>query len=160
MSELLIDQLLYLLDEAFDGNEEHSLLGNLSTVTDDAWLWTPSGGTRSIRDIVAHVGNAKYVYDNQAFGDGTLFWPRGMAEAHKMTVSLSSALIWLRERHRRLHASIAALEDDDLMLQRKVHYGGTAETRFIISVVTEHDLYHAGEINHLRALKQGTDRWP
>jgi hypothetical protein len=23
-----------------------------------------------------------------------------------------------------------------------------------------HDLYHAGEINHLRALLRGTDRWP
>jgi hypothetical protein len=23
-----------------------------------------------------------------------------------------------------------------------------------------HDLYHAGEINHLRALLQSTDRWP
>jgi hypothetical protein len=23
----------------------------------------------------------------------------------------------------------------------------------------EHDLYHAGEINHLRALRHGADRW-
>jgi len=23
-----------------------------------------------------------------------------------------------------------------------------------------HDFYHAGEINHIRALLQGTDRWP
>jgi hypothetical protein len=23
-----------------------------------------------------------------------------------------------------------------------------------------HDFYHAGEINHLRALLQGSDRWP
>jgi hypothetical protein len=29
------------------------------------------------------------------------------------------------------------------------------------SVVTmiQHDLYHAGEINHLRSLNQGTDQW-
>lgn len=160
MPKLIIEQLLYLLDEAFEGNEEVSLLGNLATVNDDDWLWTPSGGSRSIRDIVAHAGNAKYVYQNQAFGDTTLFWPRGMAEGHKMSASLSSALIWLREGHRRLHDSIAALDDNDLLLQRKVHYGGTAETRFIISVAIEHDLYHAGEINHLRDLKQGTDRWP
>jgi hypothetical protein len=36
-----IGQLLYLLDEAFEGNEEHSLLGNLRTVTPDDWLWLP-----------------------------------------------------------------------------------------------------------------------
>jgi hypothetical protein len=23
-----------------------------------------------------------------------------------------------------------------------------------------HDFYHAGEVNHLRALLQATDRWP
>jgi hypothetical protein len=160
MPKLVIEQLVYLLDEAFEGNEEVALLGNLATVHDEDWLWTPPGGTRSIREIVAHAANAKVVYENQAFGDATLFWQRGMAEAQKMTASLSGAVFWLREGHRRLRESIASLNDQDLTVQRKVHYGGTKPTRFIISVVIEHDLYHAGEINHLRALKQGTDRWP
>jgi hypothetical protein len=30
----------------------------------------------------------------------------------------------------------------------------------IIRIMIAHDLYHAGEINHLRSLLQGTDRWP
>jgi hypothetical protein len=29
----------------------------------------------------------------------------------------------------------------------------------IISIMIEHDVYHAGEINHLRSLMQGTDYW-
>ena len=73
-------------------------------------------------------------------------------------VGLLDETLFYREGHRRLRESIAALKDHDLSLQRKVHYGGTAETRFIISVMIEHDLYHAGEINHLRALRQGNDR--
>ena len=24
----------------------------------------------------------------------------------------------------------------------------------------QHDIYHAGEINHIRALRQKTDKWP
>jgi len=27
-------------------------------------------------------------------------------------------------------------------------------------VIIEHDVYHAGEVNHLRALRQDDDRWP
>jgi len=33
------------------------------------------------------------------------------------------------------------------------------ETRWIIAVMIEHDLYHAGEINHIRALRQRNDGW-
>ena len=33
------------------------------------------------------------------------------------------------------------------------------ESRWIIAVMIEHDLYHAGEINHIRALRQGNDGW-
>jgi hypothetical protein len=40
-----------------------------------------------------------------------------------------------------------------------VHMGGQLPTRQIISIMIEHDLYHAGEINHLRALMQETDYW-
>lgn len=29
----------------------------------------------------------------------------------------------------------------------------------IIQIMIGHDYYHAGEINHLRSLLQGNDRW-
>lgn len=56
MTRPAVDQLLYLLDEAFTGQEWHALLPNLRTVTPDAWNWLPPGGHRSIRAIVQHVG--------------------------------------------------------------------------------------------------------
>jgi hypothetical protein len=31
------------------------------------------------------------------------------------------------------------------------------ETRKIVAGMTLHDIYHAGEINHIRALAQGND---
>ena len=33
------------------------------------------------------------------------------------------------------------------------------ETRWIIKSMIEHDLYHAGEDNRMRALGQRNDRW-
>jgi len=158
-----VEQLLYLLDEAFEGNEEHSLLGNLRTVTPDDWLWVPPGGARSISQIVRHAGGAKYMYENHAFGDGSLTWSdpllEGPEEEDKAVPAVERLIEWLRKGQRRLRDSIAALDDDELARPRKTHWGELAETRWIISVMIEHDLYHAGEINHIRALRQKNDRW-
>jgi hypothetical protein len=56
--------------------------------------------------------------------------------------------------------SIAALDDDaELLRLRLTNWGEREETRWIITVMIQHDLYHASEINHLRSLRQGTDRW-
>ena len=33
------------------------------------------------------------------------------------------------------------------------------EPRWLVRVMIEHDLYHGGEINHIRSVLQGADRW-
>ena len=61
---------------------------------------------------------------------------------------------------RRLRDSVAALTgDEELLRERRANWGDMAETRWLIKTTIEHDLYQAGEINHLRALRQETDRW-
>ena len=152
-----ISELLDLLDEAFQGTRWHSLLRNLETVTPNDWLWVAPDGRRSIRDVVAHVGACKFMYDNQAFGDGTLSWDDPLVAGGDALATISSAIEWLREGHGRLHRSIAALNDDELLRPRPHHSGTPRETRWIIKTMIEHDLYHAGEINYIRTLCQQTD---
>ena len=73
-----IEALLALMDEAFDGggieasNESQALLTNLATVADDQWRARPPGVTRTIESIALHVGACKVMYDDYAFGAGTL----------------------------------------------------------------------------------------
>ena len=43
------------------------------------------------------------------------------------------------------------------MKPRTGPWGTQHETRWLIKTMIEHDIYHAGEINHLRALAQGND---
>ena len=162
MSRALIEQLLYLMDEAFDAAEQdHSLLANLRSVPDDGWLWVPSGGARSVFDIVRHVGECKYVYDNHAFGDGSMRWdvPATLPGVEPDT-ERTAVEEWLREGQRRWRDSISGLKDDgELLKPRRANWGREYETRWLINVLIQHDLYHAGEINHVRALLHRSDGW-
>lgn len=152
-----VSELIELFDEAFHGVRWHSLLRNLETVTPADWLWVAPGGRRSIRDIVAHVGSCKFMYHNQAFGDGTYRWDVSRVASRDATDTIPSAVAWLRKGHDRLHRSLAELDDSDLPLRRPHHSGTPRETRWIIRTLIEHDLYHAGEINYIRALHQQDD---
>jgi uncharacterized damage-inducible protein DinB len=162
-----VEALLYLLDEAFRGrdieesNESQALLPNLATVPDDAWQAVPERAVRTIEAIVVHVGACKIMYDDHAFGTARLRfgtpevepWPAGAAPRGEVVA-------WLEEAHARLVAHIGALADDsELDRRRPANWGQERETRWLIAAMITHDAYHAGEINHIRSLLDGDDRW-
>jgi uncharacterized damage-inducible protein DinB len=159
-----VETLLYLLDQAFAGHEEHALLLNLRGLSADEWLQAPVGGHRRIVDLVLHIGGARLMYANHAFEDGSLTWtdPRVDRPAAWDGLAAQPDLLvdWLRAGHDRLSTHVAALTDAQLLELRRAPWGEQYETRWLLGVMIEHDLYHAGEINHLRALLQGNDRWP
>lgn len=157
MTSSAVSQLLYLLDGAFDGPDWHSLLGNLRAVTPEDWLWVPAGGQRAIRDIVRHVGSCKLMYHDHAFGEGTLTWDDPLVHGGDALATIPSAIAWLRAGQERLRQSLAGLDDAELLRPRKTNWGELQETRWIIAVMIQHDLYHAGEINHIRALRHEND---
>ena len=161
-----IDEIVYLLDEAFRGrgieetNEGQSLLANLMPVDDDLWRATPPGGNRTIESIVLHVCSCKLMYDEYAFGAARLRWddpnllPWREGEAPR-----TEAIAWLTETQETLVGHVRALHDDDLSRPRLANWGEERETRWLMSMLLEHDTYHAGEINHIRALLVSDDGW-
>ena len=161
MATKAIEQYLSLIDDAFAGPDWHSLLSNLASVTPEDWEWVPPGGARSIRAIVRHVGRVKLMAYDQAFGSGTLTWDDPSLDADAPTSDISSAIAWLRLDHERLRGGVATLADDaELSRARRANWGELKETRWLIVVtMIQHDLYHAGEINHLRSLHQRNDAW-
>ena len=162
-SRTALDTLAWLIEEAFEGDPSHSLVANLQGLRDEDWMATPGGGGRSIADILEHVGWSKWMYEDYAFGSASLrgdrppLIPDGGARARPP----DELLAWLTEGHRRWLASVRALAgDSELDRERLTNWGERLPTRDIIRIMIAHDFYHAGEINHLRALLQSTDRWP
>jgi uncharacterized damage-inducible protein DinB len=152
MTSPAASQLVWLLDEAFAGENWHSLVNNVKAADERDWNRVPDGGDRSIREIVEHVGVCKIMYDNHAFGDGHLTWDDQLVEDEASLSTIPSAIEWLRSCHGQLRQSVAALSDDELSRPRKTHVGTMKETRWLIAVMIEHDLYHSGEINLIRSL--------
>jgi uncharacterized damage-inducible protein DinB len=159
MARACVDQLLYLMDQAFEArqaHEWHSLISNIESVRDEDWTRVPGGGERSIAEIAEHAGEAKRIYANKAFGDGTISWDDYAARVANLP-GKAEMIDWLRESHAILRECVAALGDDDLPKPRLAHWGTEKETRWLIATMIEHDLYHSGEINHIRALMQAND---
>lgn len=162
-----IETLLGLMDEAFHGrgieasNESQALLTNVATVTDEQWHARPAGAARTIESIAVHVGACKLMYEDHAFGPGSKRfgtpevepWPEGTAPMAEVTA-------WLTAAHEALCERVATLIDDgELDRPRPTNWGELRPTRWILAAMVTHDAYHAGEINHLRSLLSGDDRW-
>ena len=162
-SHTAIDTFAWLIEQAFEGDPSHSLLANLRDVQRPDWTVTPVGSHRSIADILEHVGWSKWMYEDYAFGTASM---RGdqppLVPLDGMRARPPEELLaWLTEGHQRWLASVRALADDvELEKSRPTNWGERLPTRDIIRIMIAHDFYHAGEINHIRALLQGTDRWP
>ena len=162
-SHLAIDTLAWLIEEAFDGDPSHSLLANLHDLREEDWTATPGGRGRSIADILEHVGWSKWMYEDYAFGSASLRGdqPPLIPEGGARSRPRGELLVWLTEGHQRWLASVRALADDsELDRERLTNWGDRLPTRDMIRIMIAHDFYHAGEINHIRALLQSTDRWP
>src|SRR4029079_16681494 len=64
---------------------------------------------------------------------------------------------WAREGHAAFMAGMATLTDEDLPQMTTKWHGARDTKAEVIAVMIQHDCYHAGEINHLRAIRRHDD---
>jgi uncharacterized damage-inducible protein DinB len=158
MANAAVRELVTALEAAYRGDTEHSILGSLWTVRDEEWASKLSPDGRSVREIARHVAAGKLAYYAAAFGDGTQSWDAAAAAAESKA-SREDLMAFMDERHAELVRAVSALDDQDLDAPRAAHWGELVPTRRILLVLIGHDYYHSGEINHLRSVLQGNDRW-
>ena len=162
-SRTAIKTLAWLIQDAFDGDPDQSLIANLRDLRESDWTALSPGTDRSIAEILEHVGWCKWMYEDYAFGLASMKGdqPPLIPADGMRSRPQRELLLWLTEGHHKWLASIRALADDsELERERLTNWGDRLPTRAIIRIMIGHDFYHAGEINHIRALLQGTDHWP
>ena len=157
------DILADLLDQAFQrplaanwSDGWHSLMANLENVRDEDWDWLPPDGVRSIGHLALHCGAAMRTYADYGFGPASMQWPDAVPAAGT-SATKSNLTPWLIESHETLRNAVAQCSDDQLDDPRKTHWSETKPRRWFATTMIEHNLYHAGEINHIRALHQRND---
>jgi hypothetical protein len=115
---------------------------------------------RTVGEIALHVGSSKVMYTNYAFEDRTPIWESREVEPWPPDhPPMADTIAWLNDTHRRLMGHVRGLSDEDLMQPRMANWGEEKETRWLLSTVLQHDVYHAGEINRIRSVLSGEDRW-
>lgn len=158
----ILNFLVWQLDQAFEFKPEHSLIANLSTATPEMLDQLPPSGGRTLRDIMAHCASVKRMHIAHAFGDGELgWWETWDGDGELKDADFEALVAWLRRAHAEAQAAVRGLEEDgELLMERRTHWGELRQTRFIIDAVLSHDIYHAGEVGHLRGLLQHADHFP
>jgi hypothetical protein len=165
MSRSGIEQMLYMMDNAFDANGAyeaghwHALLVNLRACREEDWTWLPEDGRRPIFEMAIHVGACKYVYGSHLSGNGEMHWDKaGTIPRLENVTGPAEVMGYLQSAQSYLRNCVCELADDgDLLKPRLTPQGWQREARWLIKTMIEHDLYHGGEINHLRALAQKND---
>ena len=156
MSRAVLQHLIWSLNQSFRDKPEHSLLANLSSVTSDDLDMVVPGGGRTMRDLIIHCAAVKWMHANHAFGDAAFtFWSTWPKSEPVSEASYEELMDWLIDSHLQVITDVAQLTDDEeLTVLRPTYWGAAWETRRILDAIAVHDVYHAGEINHLRALLQ------
>jgi hypothetical protein len=70
---------------------------------------------------------------------------------------MAAVVTWVSERAREFRDAVARLDDAALEDPRTNHLREAVPIRWFIAVMIQHYAYHAGEINHIRALHQRND---
>ena len=162
MTRPAIACLLAQLDEAYDRRSWHgpNLRGSLRGLRAPQAAWRPARGRHSAWELAVHAAYWKYAALRRLTGDKRGSFARAgsnwlAAPAPPTEAAWRKDLGLLADCHRRLRAAVAGLQDTEL--DRRTP-GGQETIGRLVRGVAAHDLYHAGQIQLLRRLRESLRR--
>jgi hypothetical protein len=152
-----IGVLLHAVDEAYENSAWHgtTLKGSLRGVTARQAARRPAPGRHSIREIAAHAAYWKFIVRRRLTGDTSASFP--LAGSNWFALPRGSEKAWRAEReildreHRALRAVVAGFAPGRLRSPLSgLHRTALRE----IAGIALHDVYHAGQIQLVKALRK------
>lgn len=149
MKDLLIMETI----DAFEANDEMSLLSSVINITQQEAEWKPNETTWTIEEILYHIASCKIFYCQQGFSRWTETVEKPFGDIQAM-IELN------RKAHDHLLACLKNCTEDGLLkpIPTRCH-GKTAANFFWIMLM--HDVNHGAEIKAIRrAYGSLTDYYP
>jgi hypothetical protein len=154
------DILLTYIDQAYDRRSWHgtNLRGSIRGVDPETAAWRPAAGRHNIWELVVHAAYWKYVVKRRLTGEPRGSFPmKGSNFIERPVAAENAAALWradvalLTSMHAELRSAVAKLKPADL---EKPAHGGNETVMFLVTGVAAHDLYHAGQIQLLKRLRE------
>jgi hypothetical protein len=155
-----VDLLVCQLDQAYDQKSWHgpNLRGSLRGLELAVAAYRPAPERHCIWEQVVHAAYWKYVVRRRLLREKRGSFPLKGSNWFARPVTLSAAawqedVALLEQTHRSLRAAIAALSPAAL---EQTPAGSTVSNFQLVSGIIAHDLYHAGQIQLLKRLADGS----
>ena len=161
MADPQVALLLQLVDQAFDQKSWHgtNLRGSIRGMTAEQAAWRPGPGRHNVWELVVHTAYWKYTVRRRFTGETRGSFPlKGSNWIRRPSEGLATEAVWredvamLVEMHRTMREAIATLRDRDLGF---VTPGTKTSHLVVLTGIASHDLYHAGQIQLLKRLRDG-----
>ena len=159
-----VEMLEKRLDEAFMSGRFHSFLASIGGVSDEDARWIPPHYRGfphmdgSILNLAFHCGGDKHVLMSSAFGDGSITWDTITDRFRELGGDLRAARTIAESGHSLVLATLQGTGEEGLDVDRPYYSGRSLTAYEVFSIVAEHDIYHAGQINYVRNLLAGGAR--
>jgi len=146
------------IDLAYDRQSWHgtNLRGSLRGVTAGQAAWRPARGRHNIWELAVHAAYWKYAVLRRLTGakrgsfalEGSNWFARPVQPTD---AAWKADLALLERTHRELRAAVAALPAARL----RARVQGKRTAAWLLAGIAAHDLYHAGQIQLIKRLRQG-----
>jgi uncharacterized damage-inducible protein DinB len=149
------------LSRSFLDFSHQMVSNNVKNASLEEMLFVPEGGYRSMLGTLKHIAGWSRVYYSYAFEEQPRHWeysdwPRGLRDTIDASPEYIDEMIaWFDQTHERWMQSLAELNDDDLDAPHLLHWREPAPLSRILTIISTHHVYHAGELNQVLSIKRG-----